>query len=240
MNNNKLDNLALKKTQTKLLKHHGGNGFRAQQAILNSYESRHNDEFWRFWNKQVACHYQVGDGVIDMGAGAGLFVRDCANRYPQSKIIGIDAANYMVNGSIPMPQNAELIIDDLNNPTQNLAENSVAMIMANTVIHELTQPIKMFKTAYKWLKPNGRFCIIEGNRQPLSTALSKRYTPEQLWGENTSTEALEQTFQYHFEHNQYQKEDIEFLLIGSGFKIIKSELTHQQRLIRIVVEKPVS
>ena len=229
---------SIEKTQATLLKHHGGNGFKAQMAILNSYESRHGDEFWAFWDEKMACCYQNGDAVMDMGAGAGQFVRDCAVRYPSSLITGIDAATYMVNDPVKLPSNTQFILDDLNNPQTKFQENSFAMIMANTVIHELSQPVKMLKSVLKWLKPNGRFCLIEGVKQPLSEQLMNRYTTRQIWGDNTSSSELEDVFQYYFEHNQYQEEDLLFLLKNSGFNIIESELIYNGRLARIVVEKP--
>lgn len=218
----------LKPVQSQLLKHHGGNGFRAQQAILNSYDNRHDAEFWQFWDSQVACNYKAGDAVLDMGAAAGQFVRDCANKYPSSQVTGIDAANYMMDFAIEQPDNGQLIFDDLNDPQASLNSNSYGMIMANTVIHELQQPVKMLKAAIKWLKPGGRLCLIEGVRQPLSKQLQKRYSQQQIWGDKSSIQELEGIFRFHFEHNQYQAEDLEFLLKECGFTIISSELTHKK------------
>ena len=58
-------------------------------------------------------------------------------------------------------------------------------------------------------------------------------------GRHTSSSELEDVFQYYFEHNQYQEDDLLFLLKNSGFNIIESELIYNGRLARIVVEKPV-
>ena len=237
------DNISnnLKQTQTKLLKHHGGNGYRAQQAILNSYENRHDTAFWQFWESDVACAYAIGDAIVDLGAGAGQFVRDCANRYPQSQVFGVDAADYMLKSALRLPNNAQLILDDLSNPQISLteiSENSCAMIMANTLVHELAQPIKMFKAVYRWLKPGGRFCVIEGIRQPLSAHINKRFTRQQIWSDKTGPAELETAFDYYFEHNQYLPEDLEFLLTECGFTLIKNEQIADNRLMRIVVEKP--
>jgi ubiquinone/menaquinone biosynthesis C-methylase UbiE len=186
----------LRKPKTQLLKHHGGNGYQASLMIANSYDARHDRSFWRFWDESVACHYQVGDGVLDLGAGIGQFVRDCANRYPKSSVYGIDAATYMVNDAVKLPANAQILLDDLNLPQAPIAENSLAMVMANNMVHELTQPIKMFKATYQWLKPGGRFCIIDPIRQPLKQQLDKAYSHTQLWGDETSVEDLENVFEF--------------------------------------------
>lgn len=228
-------------TQIKLLKHHGGNGYRAQQAMLNSYESRHDKGFWQFWESEMAPAYKIGDAIVDLGAGAGQFVRDCALRYPQSPVFGVDAADYMLKSALRLPDNAQLILDDLSNPKISLDkinQNRCAMIMANTVVHELSQPVKMFKAVYRWLKPGGRFCVIEGIRQPLSAHINKRFTHQQIWSDDTASADLEAAFDYYFEHNQYRPEDVAFLLTECGFSLIKSEQIDDNRLMRIVVEKP--
>ena len=235
-------NLEIAKTQAQILKHHGGNGFHARQMITNSYENRHDADFWAFWASTVATHYQAGDGIVDLGAGIGQFVRDCATRYPQSSVFGIEAAPYMLEAPLVLPANAQIIVDDLNQPDVSadapIVANSVAMVMANMVVHELTQPIKMFKAAYHWLKPGGRMCIIDVVRQPLADYLQHRYTDTQVWGDNTSVADLEDAFEHFLEHNRYHPEDIEFMLTLGGFKVIERTQFRNDRFTRIVVEKP--
>jgi ubiquinone/menaquinone biosynthesis C-methylase UbiE len=231
---------SLQATQASILKHHGGNSFNARQMITNSYDSRHDRAFWQFWQTQVATHYQPGDGIMDFGAGIGQFVRDCAVRYPTSPVYGLEAAPYMLDKPLELPSNGHLLVDDLNYPQNACATvvpNSVAMIMANMVVHELTQPIKMFKAAYQWLKPGGRLCVIDSVRQPLANYLQQRYTPEQLWSPNTGVAELEDAFEDFLEHNRYHPEDLEFMLTAGGFKLIERLTFRQDRFVRIVVEK---
>lgn len=227
----------LEKTQAQLLKHHGGNGFQASMMIANSYDARHDRTFWQFWDEIVACHYQPGDGILDLGAGIGQFVRDCANRYPDSSVLGLDAALYMVNDAVRLPQNGQLLLDDLNLPQAPIADNSLAMVMANNMVHELTQPIKMFKAAYQWLKPGGRFCIIDPIRQPLQAQFDKAYGRQQLWADETSVDALEKAFEFFLEHNRYHAEDLIYLLESTGFKVVDNSTLLKGKFIRLVVEK---
>lgn len=227
----------LEKTQAQLLKHHGGNGFQASMMIANSYDARHDRTFWQFWDEIVACHYQPGDGILDLGAGIGQFVRDCANRYPDSSVLGLDAALYMVNDAVRLPQNGQLLLDDLNLPQAPIADNSLAMVMANNMVHELTQPIKMFKAAYQWLKPGGRFCIIDPIRQPLQAQFDKAYGRQQLWADETSVDALEKAFEFFLEHNRYHVEDLVYLLESTGFKVVDNSTLLKGKFIRLVVEK---
>lgn len=226
----------MQKTKQQILKHHGGDGENARKMITNSYARRHDDDFWQFWEQQIAINHQKGDSIVDLGAGIGQFINDCAIRYPRSQVYGIDAADYMVQHSLNLPNNAQIIEDDLHNPTANIKNGSVSMIMANMVVHELTQPIKMFKSAHKWLKKGGRLCVIDLVRQPLEEYLEYKYKQTSVADEKTSVAELEDAFEHFLEHNRYHAEDIIYMLEQCGLKLIgKAEKTG--RFVRIVVEK---
>jgi len=223
------------KTKAQILKHHGGDGDHARQMITSSYARRHDEEFWMFWNEKIAINHQQGDNVVDLGAGIGQFINDCAKRYPDSNVYGLDAADYMIEHKIKLPQNAQIIQDDLHNPTANIAKETVSMVMANMVVHELTQPIKMFKSVHKWLKKGGRFCVIDLVRQPLQEYLEYKYKATNVADEKTSVADLENAFEHFLEHNRYHAEDIIYMLQVCGFKLIEQQKTG--RFVRIVVEK---
>lgn len=228
--------MSIQKTQQQILKHHGGDGDWARQRITETYEKRHGEEFWRCWERYVAVNHAPGDKLIDLGAGIGQFVADCAKRYPDAEVIGIEAAPYMLEEALALPNNAKLLIDDLHNPQAPIQENSASMVMANMVVHELTQPIKMFKAVYQWLKPGGRFCIIDIVRQPLQEYLAHRYPEVSPYADETTVEDLEDAFEHFLEHNRYHPADIIAMLELAGFKIVLEEKVG--RFIRIVVEKP--
>lgn len=231
----------IEQTQQQLLKHHGGDGDTARHNITHSYDNRHDADFWAFWQNTVATNYQPGDGIVDMGAGIGQFVRDCATRYSQSPVFGIEAAPYMLDVPLTLPSNGQILVDDLNHPdvsaTAPIAGGSVAMVMANMVVHELTQPIKMFKAAHHWLKVGGRLCIIDVVRQPLEDYLKHRYAETHVWGDDTTVADLEDAFEHFNEHNRYHPADIEFMLTVGGFKLIERIQFRNDRFTRIVVEK---
>lgn len=229
---------ALETTQQQILKHHGGDGQHAREMITSTYERRHDLEFWKFWNSTVAKHFEDGDGILDMGAGIGQFVKDCALRYPTAKVYGIEAAPYMLENPLELPKNAEILVDDLSDPKSDFEAGALAMIMANMVVHELVQPVKMFRAAYQWLKPGGRFCIIDLVRQPLSNYLQHRYQGTDLWAESTSVADLEDAFEHFLEHNRYHAEDLEFMLSDVGFELIEVTPQREGRFVRIVAEKP--
>lgn len=227
----------MEKTQAQILKHHGGDGEHARQMITSTYESRHDNDFWEFWNAQMGTVIDKQDVLVDLGAGIGQFVKDLALRYPPNRVLGIEAAPYMLSAPLGLPDNGHLIEDDLNQPQANIVPESVAVVMANMLVHELPQPVLMFKAVYQWLKPGGRFCIIDLVRQPLANYLTHKYPNKALWTQAVAREEVEDVFEHFLEHNRYHADDIVFMLTSLGFKVIENTPLREGRFVRIVVEK---
>lgn len=227
----------MEKTQAQILRHHGGDGEHARQMITQTYDARHDIEFWEFWNAQMATAIQKDDCLLDLGAGTGLFVNDLALRYPHNLIVGIEAADYMLVAQEPLPDNARIIKDDLNQPKANIKAGHVATVMANMLVHELPQPVGMFKSVYQWLKPGGRFCIIDLVRQPLADYLEHKYPEAGLFSQEMNRAELEDIFEHFLEHNRYHADDILYMLTGVGFKVVEVTPQKEGRFVRIVVEK---
>lgn len=228
---------SLEATQANILKHHGGDGSVARQRITEHYERRHDADFWMFWNDKVAVNHQSGDIIIDLGAGIGQFLQDCALRYADARVIGIEVAPYMLHQPLDLPSNAQIVMDDLNAPQADIPPNSVSMVMANMLVHELTQPMKMFQAVRRWLKVGGRFCVIDVVRQPLQDYLQRRYPNTEMWQDSTTRSELEDAFEHFLEHNRYHPEDIVFMLESGGFQLISCEPLRNGGQTRIVVEK---
>lgn len=224
-------------TQAAILKHHGGDPAYAMQRITEGFERRHDETFWQFWNTHMAAHHQPGDHIIDLGAGIGQFVNACAARYTDSSVVGLEYAPYMLEAQLPLEQNAHILKDDLNAPNSALPVGCASMVMANMVVHELTQPIKMFVAAHQWLKSGGRMCVIDVVRQPLAHYLERRYPETQLSEERTTREDLEDAFEHFLEHNRYHPQDLEYMLTACGFSVVYSDLQRNGTQARIVVEK---
>lgn len=227
----------MEKTQQQILKHHGGDGEHAREMITSTYERRHDNDFWEFWNAQMGSVVGKQEGVIDLGAGTGQFINDLALRYPHNPVIGFEAASYMLAAQLPLPDNAHLVKEDLNEPQTNIEAGSVATVMANMLVHELPQPVKMFQAVYRWLKPGGRFCIIDLVRQPLADYLNHKYPDKALWTENLQRDAIEDVFQHFLEHNRYHADDLVYMLESLGFTVIEKTPLRDGRQVRIVVEK---
>lgn len=227
--------MSLAKTQAQILRHHGGDGEFARNMITQTYERRHGVDFWEFWNAQINPVINKGDLLLDLGAGVGQFIEDLAIRYPDNKVIGIEAAEYMLAAQKQLPDNAHMLVDDLNNPQANIQQGVVAAVMANMLIHELVQPILLFKAVYQWLKPGGRFCVVDLVRQPLENYLTHKYPDADLWQQDKPQDEIEDVFEHFLEHNRYHADDLIYMLESAGFKLV--EQTPNGRLVRLVVEK---
>jgi len=229
--------MSIEKTQAQILKHHGGDPEFARKMITQTYERRHDNDFWEFWNAQMGTSIAKHDVLMDLGAGIGQFVEDLAIRYPENRVIGIDAADYMLTAQISLPDNARMLKDDLNDPKAQVEAGTVAVVMANMLVHELPQPVKMFKAVYQWLKPGGRFCIIDLVRQPLQDYLEHKFPENALWENDIERDEIEDVFDHFLEHNRYHSADLVYMLQACGFTVIEETPQREGRFIRLVVEK---
>ncbi|UQB42494.1 class I SAM-dependent methyltransferase [Thiomicrospira microaerophila] len=228
----------MEKTQQQILRHHGGDGEHARKMISQTYADRHDEDFWHFWQTQMAPVIGANEGLMDLGAGTGLFVQALAQGYPNASIIGIEAAPYMLNAVVDLPSHARVVADDLNDPSEQVEAGSVAAIMCNMLVHELIQPVLMFQAAYRWLKPGGRFCVIDLVRQPLESYLARKYPNAELSNANLTREQLEDAFEHFLEHNRYHAQDIVYMLQACGFEVIEQTPLKNGRMIRLVAQKP--
>lgn len=228
----------MEKTKQQILRHHGGDGNFARKMITQSYERRHDTDFWEFWNQQVSPPIAANDVLMDLGAGVGQFVNDLALRYPQNRVIGIEAAEYMLVAGMKLPDNGRLLRGDLMQPDNWVADGQVAAVMANMLMHELPQPVTLIKAVYQWLKPGGRWCIIDLIRQPLQSYLEHKFPENRLWQEDLDSAEIEDVFEHFLEHNRYHADDLIYMLESVGFELISQE--PMGRMVRLVVQKPQS
>jgi len=104
-----------------------------------------------------------GETVLDLGSGAGF---DCfiASRKvgPKGKVIGIDMTEDMIkkakeNAKNNGYKNVQFILAEIDKiPLEN---NSIDVIISNCVINLTPDKLKVFKEAFRVLKPNGRMYL---------------------------------------------------------------------------------
>jgi SAM-dependent methyltransferase len=114
-------------------------------------------------NPTALASLKEGEVVLDLGAGAGI---DCflAGRAvgESGKVIGVDMTAEMIerareNARKVDSRNVEFRLGEIENLP--VADNSVDVVISNCVINLSPDKVRVFKEAYRALKPGGRMMI---------------------------------------------------------------------------------
>lgn len=105
--------------------------------------------------------------LIDIGAGTGIFAKEFAKKIPDGKIYACDSSRVMVDW---MQENLSIknIIPFLTKENSIDLDNEIAdLVYMITVHHELIEPEKLLKEAYRLLKTDGKIAIIDWKKEEM-------------------------------------------------------------------------
>ena len=114
-------------------------------------------------NPTALASLKTGEVVLDLGAGAGIDCFLAAEAVGQDgKVIGVDMTPEMIesareNARKDGYQNVEFRLGEIENLP--VADNSVDAIISNCVINLSPDKGRVFKEAYRALKPGGRVMV---------------------------------------------------------------------------------
>jgi len=114
-------------------------------------------------NPTAIADLKEGDVVLDLGAGAGVDVFLAANKVgPTGRVIGVDMTEEMVDRATSIARdhgycNVEFRLGEIEKlPVE---DESVDAIISNCVINLSPDKAKVFREAYRVLKPRGRLTV---------------------------------------------------------------------------------
>ncbi len=226
----------LDKTRAMLAKHHR-NGEDFAQLMKDTFAGRFDEAFWREWRAWMEPALSRQPVIVDLGTGPGVMLRTLKDRYPAARVIGVEAAPYMLAAArASLPAGAELLEADLHDPSLPLADNSVDAALAAVVLHEMNQPVRALQEVRRLLKPGGRLCVLDWVRAPLAQYLAAEGR-EDVFTPQCDTETLEDVFIHFIEHNRFSSDDLVFMLVRTGFKVLSVTPLRNGQFARIFAER---
>jgi len=218
---------------TQLAQHHRDSQ-KFVQKMKDTAIERFSSDFWNTWDIYMLPVLTETPKIADFACGTGFLLNALRERYPQSHLIGVEYAPYML---AELDSSCyEVIEHDLNKANLPITDNSLDIITNIFCIHELVQPVRLLQSIYRCLKPGGRCLVIDWEREAIENYIASQ-TTQDIFGDNISDEALGNIFTHFMEHNRYTPTDILWLFKKTGFATVESSSFQKSYFRQWIIEK---
>jgi ubiquinone/menaquinone biosynthesis C-methylase UbiE len=131
--------------------------------FAREYDSqiRYNYLFYRWIVKKIIKRIDKKNGrILDIGQGVGELVIRIANKFPKSKVIGVDASKNMIKlakdkAKKTGTKNVKFIVSSI----EKQRIDHVDFVVSVLVFHHLKNKELLISRIYKWLSKNGKLII---------------------------------------------------------------------------------
>lgn len=214
-------------TEKHLLAHH--RDFEAFALAMEAHYPGHFDAlYWSF-----LALYGPGEPaqIVDLGTGPGLLLPDLKQRYPQSKLIGVDAQPAMLarakERAVSLPDTHIVAHDLATGAIPDITDGTTDLLLCSMLLHEMQVPTRLLDEAHRLLRPGGVLVLVDWMRFALSR-YAEGIRPEEL-----------DAYQHFSEHCRYTAEDLMWLVEQSGFRIQECITRKSGARIMLAAEKVV-
>lgn len=210
------------------------------ERMAARYPERFNDQYWSVFKANVGRHLPAEPGIVDLGCGPGLYLRDLSERHPGARLYGFDVTPAMIDHARTLRYRGgapTLAVQDLETEPLPLDAGSVDLVAMTALLHLLENPFAVLAEARRVLRPGGVFLLDDWVRMPLAEYLRIRLRPR------TPDEPLDQSRARCMGlfplHNKYTLDDWKWLLSETGFSLVSTlQLRPQSRIFVAVVRTP--
>ena len=109
--------------------------------------------------------FKGNECVLDIGCGDGKITRQLSLLLPQGKVIGLDPSKSMINEANKHISNFNNMEFSIGNAENFKIEESFDYIFSFHTLHWVKEKMRVFKTIYNHLRPNGKMFFITSGRE---------------------------------------------------------------------------